>query len=105
MLNSSILDLSRRFVGRVAQVGRLRSPQSFRTSRSGDPESRDSGFDACASPRNDEINNGLRSAWPTRRYSPAAFEPGTPWLLRYFDRISFYPVSADELLDLRADMA
>ncbi|MCV7225003.1 5-oxoprolinase/urea amidolyase family protein [Mycolicibacterium komossense] len=34
-----------------------------------------------------------------------AFEPGTPWLLRYFDRISFYPVGADELMDLRADMA
>ena len=27
-----------------------------------------------------------------------SFEPGTPWLLRYFDRISFYPVSAAELL-------
>ena len=26
-----------------------------------------------------------------------SFEPGTPWLLRYFDRISFYPVSAEEL--------
>ncbi|WP_326954790.1 urea carboxylase [Amycolatopsis sp. NBC_01286] len=25
-----------------------------------------------------------------------------PWLLRFFDRISWYPVSADELLDLRA---
>jgi len=37
--------------------------------------------------------------------SAAAFEPGTPWLLRFFDRISFYPVSAAELLDLRADMA
>ncbi|CAN5577037.1 5-oxoprolinase/urea amidolyase family protein [soil metagenome] len=34
-----------------------------------------------------------------------SFEPGTPWLLRYFDRISFYPVSAAELLDLRGDMA
>jgi urea carboxylase len=34
-----------------------------------------------------------------------AFEPGTPWLLRYFDRISFHPVGADELLDLRAQMA
>ena len=34
-----------------------------------------------------------------------SFEPGTPWLLRYFDRISFYPVSADELLHLRAEMA
>ncbi|WP_433673492.1 5-oxoprolinase/urea amidolyase family protein [Nocardia sp. CA-136227] len=28
-----------------------------------------------------------------------------PWLLRYFDRISWYPVSAEELLDLRADTA
>ena len=34
-----------------------------------------------------------------------SFEPGTPWLLRYFDRIGFYPVSAEELGDLRADMA
>lgn len=34
-----------------------------------------------------------------------SFEPGTPWLLRYFDRIGFYPVSAEELLDLRAEMA
>ena len=34
-----------------------------------------------------------------------AFEPGTPWLLRYFDRIRFYPVSAEELLALRAEMA
>jgi urea carboxylase len=34
-----------------------------------------------------------------------SFEPGTPWLLRYFDRISFYPVSADELMHLRAEMA
>ena len=35
----------------------------------------------------------------------SSFEPGTPWLLRYFDRISFYPVSADELMHLRAEMA
>jgi urea carboxylase len=27
----------------------------------------------------------------------------TPWLLRFFDRISWYPVAADELLELRAD--
>jgi urea carboxylase len=33
---------------------------------------------------------------------PAA---GTPWLLRHFDRISWYPVEAAELLDLRADVA
>jgi urea carboxylase len=35
----------------------------------------------------------------------APFEPGVPWLLRFFDRIRWYPVSADELLDARADMA
>ncbi|WP_084522784.1 5-oxoprolinase/urea amidolyase family protein [Nocardia inohanensis] len=28
-----------------------------------------------------------------------------PWLLRYFDRISWYPVTAEELGDLRADCA
>ncbi|MGA1837430.1 urea carboxylase [Herbiconiux sp. 11R-BC] len=28
-----------------------------------------------------------------------------PWLLDFFDRISWYPVSAEELLDLRADVA
>ncbi|WP_309106396.1 urea carboxylase [Arthrobacter sp.] len=40
------------------------------------------------------------------RYTDAApFEPGSPWLLRFFDRISWYPVSPEELLDLRADMA
>ena len=34
-----------------------------------------------------------------------SFEPGTPWLLRYFDRVRFYPVSAEGLLHLRAEMA
>ncbi|MBF6340367.1 5-oxoprolinase/urea amidolyase family protein [Nocardia abscessus] len=29
----------------------------------------------------------------------------TPWLLRYFDRIRWYPVEAEELLDMRADFA
>jgi allophanate hydrolase subunit 1 len=29
----------------------------------------------------------------------------TPWLLRYFDRIRWHPVSAEELADLRADFA
>jgi urea carboxylase len=33
------------------------------------------------------------------------FEPGTPWLLRNFDRIKWFPVEADELLEMRADMA
>jgi urea carboxylase len=33
------------------------------------------------------------------------FEPGVPWLLRFFDRIHWYAVSADELLDARTDFA
>ncbi len=32
------------------------------------------------------------------------FESGVPWLLRAFDRIRWYPVSAAELLDMRARM-
>ncbi|WP_067841553.1 5-oxoprolinase/urea amidolyase family protein [Nocardia lijiangensis] len=39
----------------------------------------------------------------TQVWNHAATE--TPWLLRYFDRISWYPVSAEELLDMRADFA
>ena len=35
--------------------------------------------------------------------SGGAFEPGKPWLLRFFDQIRFYPVGADELLTLRRD--
>jgi urea carboxylase len=37
-----------------------------------------------------------------RQYGP--FEAGVPWLLRFFDRVRFYPVAADELLDIRADL-
>jgi urea carboxylase len=40
------------------------------------------------------------SGWQQR----GAFRPGSPWLLRFFDRIRWYPVSPDELLDLRADI-
>ncbi|MEU8675801.1 5-oxoprolinase/urea amidolyase family protein [Streptomyces sp. NPDC048560] len=40
------------------------------------------------------------SGWQQR----GAFEPGSPWLLRFFDRIKWYPVGADELLELRADI-
>jgi urea carboxylase len=29
------------------------------------------------------------------------FVPGKPWLLRFFDQIRFYPVSAEELLEMR----
>lgn len=35
----------------------------------------------------------------------SAFEPESPWLLRFFDRISWYPVEPEELMDLRADTA
>ncbi|MGB7363335.1 MAG: 5-oxoprolinase/urea amidolyase family protein [Rhodococcus sp. (in: high G+C Gram-positive bacteria)] len=35
----------------------------------------------------------------------SGFEEGTPWLLRFFDRISWYPVSTEELTDMRADLA
>ncbi|MEV6210579.1 urea carboxylase [Kitasatospora sp. NPDC051914] len=41
------------------------------------------------------------SGWQQR----GPFEPGAPWLLRFFDRIRWYPVSAEELLEMRADMA
>ncbi|MDQ0682714.1 urea carboxylase [Streptomyces achromogenes] len=40
------------------------------------------------------------SPWQQR----GAFEPGSPWLLRFFDRIRWYPVDAGELLELRADI-
>jgi len=39
--------------------------------------------------------------WNTHRQT-AAFRDGKPWLLRFFDRIRFYPVSASELLSMRA---
>ncbi len=38
-----------------------------------------------------------------RLRSTESFEPGKPWLLRFFDQIQFYPVEADELLDMRED--
>lgn len=31
------------------------------------------------------------------------FEPGKPWLLRFFDQVRFYEVSADELQQIRRD--
>ncbi|MFG3617198.1 5-oxoprolinase/urea amidolyase family protein [Nocardia sp. NPDC047654] len=52
--------------------------------------------------------------WNHRAGAAPAVAPGadrsasgaeTPWLLRYFDRIRWYPVEAEELLDLRADFA
>jgi urea carboxylase len=38
--------------------------------------------------------------WNTYR-STREFQAGKPWLLRFFDQIRFYPVSAKELLDFR----
>jgi urea carboxylase len=39
--------------------------------------------------------------WNTWR-TTKVFEPGHPWLLRFFDRIRFFPVDAEDLLDARA---
>ena len=38
--------------------------------------------------------------WNTYRSTPE-FPAGTPWLLRFFDELRFYPVGADELLEIR----
>lgn len=44
--------------------------------------------------------------WNHRHPEPApGFDREHPWLLRHFDRISWYPVTAEELADLRADTA
>ena len=40
--------------------------------------------------------------WNRYRTTPV-FEPGKPWLLRFFDQIRFYPVSSEELPQLRRD--
>jgi urea carboxylase len=40
--------------------------------------------------------------WNTYK-TTGAFAPDRPWLLRFFDQIRFYPVSAQELLEFRAD--
>ena len=40
--------------------------------------------------------------WNTYRSNPA-FEPGRPWLLRFFDQIRFFPVSHEALTEHRRD--
>ena len=40
--------------------------------------------------------------WNTWR-TTKEFSAGTPWLLRFFDQIRFYPVEAEELLGMRDD--
>jgi urea carboxylase len=39
--------------------------------------------------------------WNTWRVTED-FEPGKPWLLRFFDQICFFPVSGEELIEARA---
>ena len=39
--------------------------------------------------------------WNTWRTTPV-FRPGTPWLLRFFDQIRFFPVEHEELMQARA---
>lgn len=41
--------------------------------------------------------------WRDARDGAADFEPGKPWLLRFFDQIRFYPVSSAELAQIRRD--
>lgn len=41
--------------------------------------------------------------WNTYRQT-RVFKDGRPWLLRFFDQIRFYPVSADDLLRIREGM-
>jgi urea carboxylase len=42
--------------------------------------------------------------WSRYRGFASGGQQRLPWLLRFFDRISWYPVEADELLELRADV-
>jgi urea carboxylase len=41
--------------------------------------------------------------WNTHRITPT-FVEGTPWSLRFFDQIRFYPVTTEELAELRRDI-
>jgi urea carboxylase len=41
--------------------------------------------------------------WRDAQSGATDFEAGKPWLLRFFDQIRFYPVSAEELLQWRQD--
>ena len=59
------------------------------------------------------LRDGGARRLPVRRPHGAGVEPGRaaartstePWLLRTFDQIRWYPVGAEELLDLRAEQA
>jgi len=41
----------------------------------------------------------------SRHRSGGLFEPGSPWLLRFFDRIRWHPVEPDELMEMRGELA
>jgi urea carboxylase len=41
--------------------------------------------------------------WRDARQGALEFEPGKPWLLRFFDQVRFFPVSQEELLQIRRD--
>jgi urea carboxylase len=41
--------------------------------------------------------------WRDAASGASDFEPGKPWLLRFFDQIRFYPVSEEALLQIRRD--
>jgi len=41
----------------------------------------------------------------SRHRTGGLFEPGSPWLLRFFDRIRWFPVEAEELMEMRGELA
>jgi urea carboxylase len=41
--------------------------------------------------------------WRDARHGALEFEPGKPWLLRFFDQVRFFPVGQDELMQIRRD--
>ncbi|WP_067480068.1 urea carboxylase [Nocardia amamiensis] len=54
-----------------------------------------------ASPGGYQLIGRTVPIWSSYRQS-APFEPGTPWLFRFFDRIVWEPVSPEQLLEYRA---
>ncbi|MFR9752649.1 urea carboxylase [Nocardia sp. 004] len=54
-----------------------------------------------ASPGGYQLIGRTVPIWSSYRQRPP-FEPGTPWLFRFFDRIVWEPVGAEELLEYRA---
>ncbi|MCC2334204.1 urea carboxylase [Cellulomonas wangsupingiae] len=59
---------------------------------------------ALDSPGGYQLVGRTLPVWSGHRQHPP-FEPGVPWLLRFFDRIVWHPVGADELEEQRAACA